>query len=294
MDEYQGIRKQSRDHGLPDVHCHDFYEVQFILSAYTTVYVDNRVYGACPDTLFIYNSKDLHRSIPDPEKLYDRYIITFDPLYARKLSTADTDLLEWFDSRDPEFFHGIRLSEDQARRMKGLLHKVCEACDVKGYGSDLLKQAAFCELMVHVNRCYRDAQPATWVPHEKSLQKIRPALRYIHENLDKPLCRAQLAQCCYMSVRQFGELFRISTGFTVNQYITLQRILKAKELLRQDLSISSAAECSGFQDISHFGRVFRRFVGISPKKYAAGAVKAGAVKTCENAEKSRPDTGQQR
>lgn len=54
-----------------------------------------------------------------------------------------------------------------------------------------------------------------------------------------------------------------------NEYLTRFRIDEACVLLRsQGLSVSEAAFSSGFSDQLYFSRVFKRYKGVPPSKYA--------------------------
>lgn len=59
----------------------------------------------------------------------------------------------------------------------------------------------------------------------------------------------------------------MATGFSVIEYITYKRILKAEELLLSGLSILDAANEVGFGDYSNFYKAFKKITGTSPKKY---------------------------
>ena len=65
------------------------------------------------------------------------------------------------------------------------------------------------------------------------------------------------------------RLFSKYLDITPRQYIIEQRICKAKQLLKQELSmliVDIALNC-GFASHSHFNRQFNRNVGMSPKNY---------------------------
>jgi AraC family transcriptional regulator len=71
-----------------------------------------------------------------------------------------------------------------------------------------------------------------------------------------------------MSPHYFAELFRMSTGQAPYQYVLLQRIEQAKQsLLIPGRSVIEAGLDAGFQNPSHFARVFRKFVGTSPSRF---------------------------
>jgi AraC family transcriptional regulator len=91
---------------------------------------------------------------------------------------------------------------------------------------------------------------------------------HIGDNLSGDLSLSQLAAIAGMSPHYFAELFRQSTGSAPHQYVLRQRIERAKErLCDPNRSIIEAALDAGFQNPSHFARVFRKFVGISPSGF---------------------------
>ena len=66
----------------------------------------------------------------------------------------------------------------------------------------------------------------------------------------------------------FSRLFKRSTGVSPHQYVMLQRIELAKQLLKKaDISIADVALDSGFNSQSHLGKYFRTFTGMTPKAY---------------------------
>ena len=62
--------------------------------------------------------------------------------------------------------------------------------------------------------------------------------------------------------------FRGVTGFTINDYLNVNRIKKAHRLLLEtDDSITSIAEQLGYENITYFERVFKKYRNMTPLKY---------------------------
>jgi AraC family transcriptional regulator len=98
--------------------------------------------------------------------------------------------------------------------------------------------------------------------------RLRRVLDHIGDKLADDLSLAQLAAVAGMSPHYFAELFRMSTGQAPYQYVLLQRIEQAKQsLLIPGRSVIEAGLDAGFQNPSHFARVFRKFVGTSPSRF---------------------------
>ena len=103
---------------------------------------------------------------------------------------------------------------------------------------------------------YRGSLPTT---------RLNRTLEYINQNLTRDLRLWELAQIAGMSPNYFCELFKASTGMPPYQYILRCRIERAKQYLRDPkMTLSCAAAAAGFADQSHFTKVFRRIVGVTP------------------------------
>jgi len=98
--------------------------------------------------------------------------------------------------------------------------------------------------------------------------RLRRVLDYIGDNLTEDLSLSQLAALAGMSPHYFAELFGRSTGCAPHRYVLLQRIERAKQAL-QDSSrtVIEAGVDAGFKNPSHFARMFRKFVGVSPSRF---------------------------
>jgi AraC family transcriptional regulator len=98
--------------------------------------------------------------------------------------------------------------------------------------------------------------------------RLHRVIDYIHTYLEQHLSLSEIAQVAGLSQYYFSQLFKQATGITVHQYVTQQRIERAKQLLKhRHLSLSDIAVRCGFADQSHFTKVFRKVVGIPPKPY---------------------------
>ena len=100
--------------------------------------------------------------------------------------------------------------------------------------------------------------------------RLKRVLEYIAASLDENIRLSQLAAIAGMSPHYFSELFKQSTGHPPHSYVLLQRIERAKQQLRDpQRSIIDAGLAAGFQNASHFARMFRQMVGTTPSRYRA-------------------------
>ena len=99
-------------------------------------------------------------------------------------------------------------------------------------------------------------------------RQLGQVLDYIDAYLDKNIKLADLAQLLDMSPFHFSRLFKQSIGMTPHQYLSQQRVERAKQLLKKTdrLIIDIALEC-GFSSHSHLSKQFRQITGITPTAY---------------------------
>lgn len=66
---------------------------------------------------------------------------------------------------------------------------------------------------------------------------------------------------------QLSRDFRVLLGTSPYRYLQQRRVDLAKQLLREGATLADAAHGAGFADQSHFGRTFRKAVGLTPKEW---------------------------
>jgi AraC family transcriptional regulator len=98
--------------------------------------------------------------------------------------------------------------------------------------------------------------------------KLRRAIEFIEENLDRDLELAEIAQSVDLSPYHFARSFKQTTGFTPIQFLMQRRIELAKRLLAEsEAPIVEVGLSAGFKNQSHFTTLFRKHTSMTPKNY---------------------------
>lgn len=91
---------------------------------------------------------------------------------------------------------------------------------------------------------------------------------YIDRNLNKNILRADVAQQVHLNEEYFSKLFRQRTGYTFKDYVLMEKINLAKKLLSQSkLSVSIIASKTGYDNFSHFSKMFKKITNFTPQEY---------------------------
>jgi AraC-like DNA-binding protein len=97
---------------------------------------------------------------------------------------------------------------------------------------------------------------------------IWKARRFIEQHSTEELSLNRVAKAANVSRTYLSEKFKQVTGINFVEYVARTRFEKACKLLGDgDLRISEIAFEVGFQSLSQFNRVFKRFSGKSPSAY---------------------------
>lgn len=102
---------------------------------------------------------------------------------------------------------------------------------------------------------------------------IESALEFINNNYNKKITLQAVATKLHISRNYLCHLFKIKTGYKFCEYINLQRVNKAKELIEEDKKTFEfiSFDC-GFSSQSHFSTTFKKYVGLTPNEYKKQAL----------------------
>ena len=98
--------------------------------------------------------------------------------------------------------------------------------------------------------------------------EIWKARNFIHQYSDDELSLTKVAKVAHISANYLSEKFKEVAGINFVDYVARIRVGKAHDLLQNsNLRISEIAFAVGFQSLSQFNRVFKRFTRKSPTQF---------------------------
>ncbi len=102
--------------------------------------------------------------------------------------------------------------------------------------------------------------------HQQS--SLKNAIQYMEDNYAQHITLDELAHAAGMNRKYFCTFFHSMTLKTPFEYLNSYRVSMAGEwLLGSDRSIADIAVDCGFNDVSYFSKMFRRYVGETPRNY---------------------------
>ena len=256
-----------------DIHVHECCEVLLCFSGGKTFFIDDRVFDVGDGTLFLLNPFEAHKIMAD-DRDFKRFVMQVHPAFLYGHST-ESDLSYAFFTRGSGISQKLTLS---ARELEYVSELIDALQTDSGYGDDVIKNARALELIVFLNRIFREKN----LRHDNTVcygnKTVETALRYINENFAGQLSLEIVAKHSYVSVNELCRLFKRHLGTTVTKYIQSKRIAEAKKRLSAGCSVGETARLCGFCDYANFIRSFKKIVGLPPGRYAAHIAKENNLK----------------
>ncbi|WP_240420076.1 response regulator [Paenibacillus periandrae] len=98
---------------------------------------------------------------------------------------------------------------------------------------------------------------------------IYKSLEYVKQRLERDVTVGECAAHVHLSVSYFSSLFKKVMGMTLIQYITAERIQKAKSLLIAGVPVQEVAAIVGYEERRYFSEMFKRTTGMTPSEFRA-------------------------
>ena len=120
------------------------------------------------------------------------------------------------------------------------------------------------------------AQRQTLIPDENRFDgpkgngplTLAPAIEYVEQEFRNMLSSKSAAAACKLTPFQFSRLFRETYQLTFQDYVLRYRIREAcRHLKNPTTDITDVALLVGFNDVSYFGKIFRRYMQCSPSEF---------------------------
>ena len=102
----------------------------------------------------------------------------------------------------------------------------------------------------------------------KSTALIKKATDIINQSFREPITLTSVADKLHVSPQHLSTLFSRYAGISFATYLSERRLYYAKALLENGYNSTEACFDSGYRNLSHFIRSFKKRFGITPSQYA--------------------------
>ena len=112
-----------------------------------------------------------------------------------------------------------------------------------------------------------NTRPIANVAVLKEQKRLHQVYHFIETNYQQHIDVNAVAKTAHLTTAAFCRYFKKSTHLTFTDFLNQYRINQAKKLLMQDKNVSDACYDSGFENLSHFNKTFKKFTGENPSVF---------------------------
>ena len=172
----------------------------------------------------------------------------------------------------------LNLSDEQME----YVNKISQMLDLEGLDSRSMKITKFLKIMrdkpalYHRFTKYVELLLISLSENDVSNPKLidngetrlyKKAVNTLENNICSSISVEELAKECNVSSAQLKRVFNKYAGIGVHEYFLQIKVLYAKKLLSNGMTVSEVAEKMSFSSQNYFSVVFKRKVGVSPLQY---------------------------
>ena len=253
-------------------HYHNAYEIYYMLEGERYYFIMDRTYHVMKGDIVLININELHRTVYLGSPHAERILINVHPEYLEPLlkNIQDVDLFECFRRN----IHVFRLPVQDQNYVESLLFRLKSEVESNLLGHETSSKILLIELLLFVSRTMLKTKSSNHEHPSPIHKKISEIVKDLNGNYEKDITLSGLSVKYNISLYHLSRLFKKATGFTFTEYLNIVRIRAAQKLLADTrLKVSRVAEDVGFKSITHFGRMFKVVIGLSPMQYRKSSIR---------------------
>ena len=247
-----------------DYHYHDFHKITIFIRGKVKYVVEGKSYDLSPYDIVLVNRGELHRIVVSDKEVYERIIVYISPSFIEAYQTEDSDLSLCFKKAQEEHSSVLRIQSMEKSSLLQTTLRLERSFDDSEFAGDLYRQVLFLEFMIQLNRAALKNN-LEFLDAPIYNPKVTHLIQYINEHLAESLDMDTLASELYISKYHMMRLFKAETNSTIGSYINQKRLLAARDLILQGVSVTDACFQSGFKDYSTFSRAYKKEFKVSPR-----------------------------
>lgn len=253
-------------------HYHSTYEIYYLLEGNRYHFIDRNIFFVQPGSLVFIAKNRIHKTSPAEQHFHRRFLIEIE----------ETVMEQWFTkmaggrlcSLFTDEMSIITLTTAQQAFLNAKLDAIKQEAFQKREAFEEMIEYLLREILLFSFRIKSKGNAAHISAKNligSETEKIRTVNRvagYLADHYQESSSLDELASRFFTNKFYLTRIFKQVTGFTIREYLHIQRVQKAQEFLRSSLlPITEIALMVGFENVSYFEKIFRRYCMQSPREY---------------------------
>lgn len=260
----------NNENSHPDTfHWHSYFEITYVRKGCGRYFVNGQEYEMNEGDIIIFNNVEPHGWSLLEEDMH-LLVMVFSPEFiAEKMSFFDHGYLKPFVERGSNFKNRIGKEEPVSHEIRKGIREINTEWTERKVGHQLMIKSNVLRILTMLIRAYQDETKSDEMLKEKknAMKRLEQAVAYMEEHYCEKITLDEVAAAAYMSSNYFSSYFRKVMNVSFSEYVTRLRIFHARELLRTtDRGVTEIAMECGFNNLSNFYRLYKKYVGKPPRE----------------------------
>ena len=251
---------------MPEYHYHNSYELYYLKRGERYYFVKNQTYLVKQGSLVLIDKYDVHITTPPADSGYERILINFTDEFIEGISSCikKLDLLAPFSAQVPI----IKLEPEEQQKIESILLSMVDEQEGNKYGKEDFIRSGLLQLLIFASRRISGKSQFKSTYNSITHKTISEITSHINDHFKDNISLDYLSKNFHISPNYISRLFRETAGITFVDYLNNVRIKEAQKLLTMtELNMQQICENTGYKSYTHFARIFKSIIGVSPMKY---------------------------
>lgn len=248
--KHLNIQKKYGDLSYP-IHRHDYFEIIYYSGSEGKCLLNGEEYPICENSIFFLTPEDFHRI--ETKDIKSAYSVNL----SFSKSIIDSHIGDNFSLSAKVVSNPSEFIKEIIKKLEFIFKNEDEFTKNESY--HLLNV-----LLIEIIKAGQTAGKSANYMHPV----VGKAMMYVLSYPERNFSLADIGELCHISPAYFSDVFHKETGKPFKKWLNQIKIENACRLLENsELSILEISFECGFRSISHFGKIFKNTVGLTPKEY---------------------------
>lgn len=249
---------------LMPIHWHVEYEIIRVLEGELLLIIDEKEFLITKGCAILIPAGSVHEGKPQNDCVYE--CVVFDINMLMNKSDSCCKLIRKITNHEVELQYYF---SNFCNNIHKIINCLFDALTAKTLGYELIVQGSLYQLLGEIfEKKYYSESPSQTPRDLKRIVQLKQALEFIESSYATQVSLQEISDSVNMSPKYFCRFFQEMTHRTPFDYLNYYRIERAcYQLLTTNQTITEVAFSCGFNDLSYFIKTFKKYKGITPKKY---------------------------
>lgn len=259
---------REKEYSMASRHFHATYELYYLLEGERYYFIDNETYLVKAGDIVMIRPNHIHKTSLVSVLRHNRMLLQISgEMMNPFLKAAGLGSMDELYGEDVRI---LSLSEEQQKEVLDTFMAIKEELSKKQRHYQVAVKMDLANLLLRLSRY--QSQEALIAENQTAQTwkhgKVHEVADYLTSHPETSESLEDLAQRFYISKSYLSRIFREITGFSVNEYKNISRIKKSQNLLtHSDYSITEISDLLGFENLTYYERVFKKYAEMTPLKY---------------------------